>query len=114
MSRAYGWNASLLIAEETEYGVLPENGYRQIPFISLSNHFCSLNSFKWNFLCKSFISCTNNTIYSPPPTNFMIFFSSLILRYLIIVFIADCTALYLPSSDNDAKQVIKYSLPSFL
>lgn len=36
MSRAYGWNASLLIAEETEYGVLPESGYRQIPFISSS------------------------------------------------------------------------------
>lgn len=36
MARAYGWNAQLLIAEETEYGVLPESGYRQIPFISSS------------------------------------------------------------------------------
>ena len=36
MSRAYGWNASLLIAEESKYGILPENGYRQIPFISTS------------------------------------------------------------------------------
>lgn len=36
MSRAYGWNASLLIAEESEYGVLPDNNYRQIPFISSS------------------------------------------------------------------------------
>ncbi len=36
MSRAYGWNASLLIAEETEYGVMPESGYTKIPFISSS------------------------------------------------------------------------------
>ena len=36
MSRAYGWNASLLIAEETEYGVIPESGYTKIPFISSS------------------------------------------------------------------------------
>ena len=36
MSRAYGWNASLLIAEESKYGILPESGYRQIPFISTS------------------------------------------------------------------------------
>ena len=36
MSRAYGWNAQLLIAEESEYGVLPDSGYRQIPFISTS------------------------------------------------------------------------------
>ena len=36
MSRAYGWNAKLLLAEETEYGVLPESGYRQMPFISSS------------------------------------------------------------------------------
>ena len=36
MSRAYGWNAQLLIAEESEYGVLPDSGYRQIPFISSS------------------------------------------------------------------------------
>lgn len=36
MSRAYGWNAQLLIAEESEYGVMPDTGYRQIPFISLS------------------------------------------------------------------------------
>jgi hypothetical protein len=26
MSRAYGWNAQLLIAEESEYGVLPDSG----------------------------------------------------------------------------------------
>lgn len=32
MSRAYGWNASLLIAEESEYGVTPKD-YRKIPFI---------------------------------------------------------------------------------
>jgi hypothetical protein len=36
MSRAYGWNAQLLIAEEGEYGVMPESGYRKIPFISSS------------------------------------------------------------------------------
>nr|DAH78744.1 MAG TPA: Tail tube protein [Caudoviricetes sp.] len=36
MSRAYGWNASLLIAEESEYGVTPDNNYRKIPFISSS------------------------------------------------------------------------------
>lgn len=36
MSRAYGWNAKLLLAEETEYGVMPQSGYRQIPFISSS------------------------------------------------------------------------------
>lgn len=36
MSRAYGWNAQLLVAEESEYGVLPDSGYRQIPFISSS------------------------------------------------------------------------------
>ena len=36
MSRAYGWNAQLLIAEESEYGVMPNTGYRQIPFISSS------------------------------------------------------------------------------
>ena len=36
MSRAYGWNAQLLIAEESEYGVMPDTGYRQIPFISSS------------------------------------------------------------------------------
>ena len=36
MSRAYGWNAKLLIAEEKEYGVLPDTNYRQIPFISSS------------------------------------------------------------------------------
>ncbi len=34
MSRAYGWNAKLLIAEESEYGVMPDEGYVQIPFIS--------------------------------------------------------------------------------
>ena len=27
MSRAYGWNAQLLIAEENEYGVPPEENY---------------------------------------------------------------------------------------
>ena len=36
MSRAYGWNASLLIAEEIEYGVTPDKDYRKIPFISSS------------------------------------------------------------------------------
>lgn len=36
MARAYGWNAQLLIAEENEYGVLPEENYRKIPFISSS------------------------------------------------------------------------------
>lgn len=36
MSRAYGWNAQLLIAEESEYGVMPQSGYRKIPFISSS------------------------------------------------------------------------------
>ena len=36
MSRAYGWNAQLLIAEESEYGMMPDTGYRQIPFISSS------------------------------------------------------------------------------
>lgn len=36
MSRAYGWNASLLIAEESEYGVMPDKDYRKIPFISSS------------------------------------------------------------------------------
>ena len=36
MARAYGWNAKLLIAEEKEYGVLPDTNYRQIPFISSS------------------------------------------------------------------------------
>ena len=33
MSRAYGWNASLLIAEESEYGVTPGKDYRKITFI---------------------------------------------------------------------------------
>ena len=36
MSRAYGWNAQLLIAEESEYGVMPDTGYCKIPFISSS------------------------------------------------------------------------------
>ena len=36
MSRAYGWNASLLIAEESEYGVTLDKNYRKIPFISSS------------------------------------------------------------------------------
>ncbi len=36
MSRAYGWNAKLLIAEEKEYGVLPDTGYTQVPFTSSS------------------------------------------------------------------------------
>ena len=31
MARAYGWNAQLLIAEENEYGVPPEENYRKIP-----------------------------------------------------------------------------------
>lgn len=34
MSRAYGWNAKLLIAEESTYGTLSENTYTQIPFVS--------------------------------------------------------------------------------
>lgn len=34
MSRAYGWNAKLLIAEESTYGTLSENTYTQIPFAS--------------------------------------------------------------------------------
>lgn len=34
MARAYGWNAHLLLAEETEYGEMPANNYRKIPFIS--------------------------------------------------------------------------------
>lgn len=34
MARAYGWNAQLLLAEETEYGETPTNNYRKIPFIS--------------------------------------------------------------------------------
>lgn len=34
MARAYGWNAQLLLAEETEYGEMPTNNYRKIPFIS--------------------------------------------------------------------------------
>ena len=36
MSRAYGWNASLLFGFEQSYGVLPESGYYQVPFISSS------------------------------------------------------------------------------
>ena len=36
MSRAYGWNASLLIAEEQTYGVAPEDNYTKIPFVSSS------------------------------------------------------------------------------
>ena len=36
MARAYGWNAQLLIAEENEYGVPPEENYWKIPFISSS------------------------------------------------------------------------------
>ena len=34
MSRAYGWNAKLLIAEESTYGTLSEGTYTQVPFIS--------------------------------------------------------------------------------
>lgn len=34
MARAYGWNAQLLMAEENEYGVWPEGGFRKVPFIS--------------------------------------------------------------------------------
>lgn len=34
-------------------------------------------------------------------------------HYSIIVLIADCTALYLPSFECAAKQVIKYAFPSF-
>ena len=34
MSRAYGWNAKLLIAEESTYGTLLEGIYTQVPFAS--------------------------------------------------------------------------------
>ncbi|MFV0626604.1 MAG: phage tail tube protein [Alphaproteobacteria bacterium] len=34
MSRAYGWNAQLLIAQESQYGILPTTGFRKIPFSS--------------------------------------------------------------------------------
>lgn len=34
MSRAYGWNAKLLIAEETTYGTLATGDYTQVPFAS--------------------------------------------------------------------------------
>ena len=34
MSRAYGWNAKLLIAEETTYGTLSTLDYTQVPFAS--------------------------------------------------------------------------------
>ena len=36
MSRAYGWNAKLLIAEESTYGTLSEGTYTQVPFASIS------------------------------------------------------------------------------
>lgn len=36
MSRAYGWNARFLIAEESAYGEMPDKGYRKVPFISSS------------------------------------------------------------------------------
>ena len=34
MSRAYGWNAKLLIAEESTYGTLSSGDYTQVPFSS--------------------------------------------------------------------------------
>ncbi len=34
MSRAYGWNAKLLIAEESTYGTLSDGTYTQVPFAS--------------------------------------------------------------------------------
>lgn len=34
MSRAYGWNSQLLIAQESQYGVLPAAGFQKIPFAS--------------------------------------------------------------------------------
>lgn len=34
MSRAYGWNAKLLIAEESTYGTLSTGTYTQVPFAS--------------------------------------------------------------------------------
>lgn len=34
MSRAYGWNAKLLIAEESTYGTLSDDTYTQVPFAS--------------------------------------------------------------------------------
>ncbi len=36
MSRAYGWNAQLLIAEESTYGVLATTNYTKVPFASSS------------------------------------------------------------------------------
>ena len=36
MSRAYGWNATLLISEESSYGVLSTGTYTQVPFASSS------------------------------------------------------------------------------
>ncbi len=36
MSRAYGWNASLLFGFEQRYGTPPEKGYHLVPFISSS------------------------------------------------------------------------------
>ena len=34
MSRAYGWNAQLLVAEESKYGTLSDGEYKQVPFVS--------------------------------------------------------------------------------
>ena len=34
MARAYGWNAKLLIAEESTYGTLSDGKYTQVPFAS--------------------------------------------------------------------------------
>ncbi|MFI3241760.1 MAG: phage tail tube protein [Alphaproteobacteria bacterium] len=36
MARAYGWNAQLLIAEETTYGTLATTDYTKVPFASSS------------------------------------------------------------------------------
>ena len=51
------------------------------------------------FHCKDFLTLYLNGIFHH--------------HYSIIVLIADCTALYLPSFECAAKQVIKYAFPSF-
>ena len=34
MSRAYGWNAVALVADENQYDVMPNSGFKKIPFAS--------------------------------------------------------------------------------
>ena len=46
-------------------------------------------------------------------TEYIDYFMTELSEYLIIVLIADCTALYLPSFECAAKKVIKYAFPSF-